>query len=61
MKQQMQHFIERALVTVGIGGVVPVVEAPEDAGHGDYATNVAMVTFGKLKAQNPNFKAQNKL
>ncbi len=61
MKQQIQHLIERALVTVGIGGVVPVVEAPEEEGHGDYTTNVAMKIFGELRTQNSMTKFKNPL
>ena len=58
MKKFIQQLLTDALVLMGVTGVVPAVDAPEDAGHGDYATNVAMVAFAKskVKSQKSKFK-----
>ncbi len=61
MKQQIQHIIEHALQRLGVGDVTVGVEVPEQAAHGDFATNVAMVTFGGDKRQETRDKWKNPL
>ncbi|OGG27550.1 arginine--tRNA ligase [Candidatus Gottesmanbacteria bacterium RIFCSPLOWO2_01_FULL_48_11] len=56
MKQQIQTIIEHALASLGVSGVAASVDVPENAGHGDYATNVAMAAFGNEKCKLKNVK-----
>ncbi len=44
---------------MGITDVLPAIDIPEDPKFGDYTTNVAMVTFGKLKIQNSMISGKN--
>ena len=44
MQAEIRKAIEKVLTELGITGVDFVVERPADITHGDYATNVEMVT-----------------
>ena len=52
MQAEIRKAIEKVLTELGITGVDFVVERPADITHGDYATNVAMVSAKKL-GKNP--------
>jgi len=49
MKDQIATLLTDVLQNMGIPGVVPEVEVPEDASHGDYTSNVAMILAKTLK------------
>ena len=49
MKQQITQFFAGIVQTLGINPAGIVVEVPENSTHGDYTTNVAMVSAGRLK------------
>ena len=49
MKDQIATLLASILKEMGITGVVPEVEVPEDASHGDYTSNVAMILAKTLK------------
>ncbi len=49
MKDQIAILISDILKEMGTPGAAPEVEVPEDAGHGDYTTNVAMILAKTLK------------
>ncbi len=49
MKNQIVILISDILKEMGIPDMVPEVEVPEDAGHGDYTTNIAMILAKSLK------------
>lgn len=47
IKQKLIDDIKQVLKDLGIEGVKPHIERPAEQSHGDYASNVAMVGFGK--------------
>ncbi len=49
MKLQMQQLLIQVIAGMGITDITPEVEVPEDASHGDYTTNVAMILTKTLK------------
>ena len=49
MKDQIATLLTTILKDMGIADVTPEVEVPEDASHGDYTTNVAMILVKTLK------------
>jgi len=49
MKQQISEFLAGIVQTLGINPAGIVVETPEDPTHGDYTTNIAMISAGRLK------------
>lgn len=49
MKTQLQSVLEKVLVVMGVSGVTPLVTISEDAGYGDYTTNIAMKLASPLK------------
>ena len=57
MKAEIQKAIEAILQELGLNSVDFVVEHPADLSHGDYATNVAMVSAKKL-GKNPREVAE---
>lgn len=50
MKQQIQKFLAGIVKTLGINPAGVIVETPENAIHGDYTTNIAMISAGHMKA-----------
>ncbi len=59
MKNEIQVFIAGIVQSLGINPASIVIEAPENAEHGDYTTNVAMTLAGHLKA--PPMKIAEKI
>jgi len=53
IQEQIVADLKKALEKLGISGVEPVLEHPAQESHGDYATNVAMVVFGRQKYATP--------
>ena len=54
-KDQLKKHIEEVLRALGIEGVSVAIDSPADPKNGEYATNVAMVAFGKPpKPKNPS-------
>ncbi len=49
MKQTIQDILTALLASLGYDGIVPEVSRPENAEHGEYTTNVAMVLAGQKK------------
>lgn len=49
--------LEKALQSLGVEGVVPALEHPNDFAHGDYATNVALAA-AKVAAKSPKAFAE---
>lgn len=60
MEEVLRKCIERVLNELGIEQVDFVIEHPADLSHGDYATNVAMVT-AKKEGKNPHELAETVL
>jgi len=52
MKYKISDLFISTLSSMGVSDVVPQVSRPENSGHGDYTTNVAMV-IAKKKQQSP--------
>ena len=50
MKGQIHELFAGIVEKLGINPATIVIETPENSSHGDYATNVAMVNAGHLKA-----------
>src|SRR3989344_6207372 len=48
MKEKIQKLIEDALKNLGLESGGFIVEHPEDLSHGDYSSNVAMVSAKKV-------------
>src|SRR3989344_8001112 len=48
-RKSLQHAIQQALTGLGAGAVAFTVEHPENAAHGDYATNAALVSTKALR------------
>ncbi|MBU1967038.1 arginine--tRNA ligase, partial [Patescibacteria group bacterium] len=63
INQELTRLIKEALLALGFKDEVEVLlEHPADTTHGDYATNVAMVMFGRLGSeQKQKFKNPRKL
>ena len=51
MSDQIRAELERVAQTLGGDGAAFVLERPRDQGHGDLATNLAMVLARQLKAK----------
>ena len=51
MSDQIRAELERVAQTLGGDGTAFVLERPRDQGHGDLATNLAMVLARQLKAK----------
>jgi len=49
MKNQIAALIADVLKDLDVPGITPEVTVPEDSGHGDYTTNVAMILAKTLK------------
>ena len=49
MKQTIQDILFAVVASLGYSGVIPEVSRPENAEHGEYTTNVAMVLAQKNK------------
>ncbi|MBI3577380.1 arginine--tRNA ligase [Candidatus Gottesmanbacteria bacterium] len=49
MKKQLQEAVQSVLRELGVSGLVPDVEIPENSLHGEYTTNVAMRLVKVLK------------
>src|SRR3990167_2533415 len=52
VKQEITTAIKDALSKLGITDIEPQLEIPQDYGHGDYSTNVALVVAKRLQ-KNP--------
>jgi len=52
VKTQIITDLEKALEKIKITGAEPVLEHPAQAEHGDYASNIAMIVFGKQSTVN---------
>lgn len=50
MKGTIQQLLAGIVKSLGIEDAGIVVDIPEDSGHGDYTTNIAMIFAGRLKA-----------
>jgi arginyl-tRNA synthetase len=50
MKQQIQEFFAGIVETLGINPATVIIETSENPIHGDYTTNIAMISAGHLKA-----------
>jgi arginyl-tRNA synthetase len=50
MKQQIQEFLAGIVTPLGINPAHVIIETPESVEHGDYTTNIAMISAGHLKA-----------
>ena len=61
MKQQIVELVKEILGEMGVPDVVPEVEVPEDASHGDYSTNVAMTALRELRTHNSMTKYKTPL
>lgn len=57
IEEKLKGYIEGALRELGISEVPIVLERPADLGHGDFATNVAMVA-AKKAGKNPRALAE---
>ena len=57
MKERLEDYITEALRELGITDVPFTLEHPADMAHGDWATNVAMVSSKKL-GKNPRVLAE---
>ena len=55
-KDQLKKHIEEVLRALGIEGVSVAIDSPADPKNGEYATNVAMVAFGKAKGEGADIK-----
>ncbi len=57
MQEEIRHYIQQALKSLGLPETAFSVEHPEDFSHGDYSTNVALVCAKNAKA-NPKELAE---
>lgn len=48
LTQQLAVYVQSALAELGLPAIAPHLERPAETSHGDYATNVALVLFGRL-------------
>ncbi|MBU1885600.1 arginine--tRNA ligase, partial [Patescibacteria group bacterium] len=65
IKDQLQTYLQKALIKLGLPETDISLEHPADSTHGDFATNVAMVVFVQLsdeqKSSQDGFKNPREL
>lgn len=56
VREEIKSGLKKALEELGVEIVEPKIEEPKDSTHGDYASNVAMIAFGKYKVSSSKYQ-----